>query len=199
MLILQCIFGALSSLWFGPTGRLRACLRRPTLVNCRRRRGTRYIIAAASMFCSRVRKLCGRKRDSVANSGVIAFSAGIVSRPVRDALSHLHAYLRGIGLLPGSSPSLDKILGGKCLFGPNSSRVFWCEFGCLCVCACARARACLCVCACVCVLCVCCTCVVRVCACVCVTRARARACVLRARAWVTHADELLHPFTPYAF
>ena len=153
-------------------------MRRPTLVNCRRRRGARYIIAAAPMFCSRVRKLCGRKRDSVANSGVIAFSAGIVSRPVRDALSHLHAFLRGIGLLPGSSPSLDKILGGKCLFGPNSSRVFWCEFGCLCVCACARARACACVCVCLCVvrvLYVCCACV-----CVCALRARARVCVARA-------------------
>ena len=108
----------------GPTGRLRACLRRPTLVNCRRRRGARYIIAAAPMFCSRVQKLCGRKRDSVANSGVIAFSAGIVSRPVREAPSHFHACLRGLGLLPGSSPSLDKILGGKCLFGPIGSRVF---------------------------------------------------------------------------
>ena len=52
---------------------------------------------------------------------------------------------------------------------------------------------------------VCCACVVRV-LCMCCTfvcvyflRERARACVLRARAWVTHADELLHPFTLYAF
>ena len=61
--------------------------------------------------CSKIVR--AENRDSVANSGVIAFSAGIVSHPVRDAPSHFHAYLRGLGLLPGSSPSLDKILGGK--------------------------------------------------------------------------------------
>ena len=186
------ILGAfIPSLWFGPTGRLRACLRRPTVVNYRRRRGARYIIAAAPMFCSRVRKLCGRKRDSVANSGVIAFSAGIVSRPVREAPSHFHAYLRGLGLLPGSSPSLDKILGGKCLFGPNSSRVFgvggW-------VFVCVRVRAGARVCACVVrVLCLCCA---------CVRYARARECVgyPRRRACSPfHTLQVLdvHPFAPY--
>ena len=76
------------------------------------------------MFRSRVRNRAAENRDSVANSGVIAFSAGIVAHPVRDDPSYFHAYLRGIGLLHGSSPSLDKILRGKCLFGPNSSRVF---------------------------------------------------------------------------
>ena len=150
-------------------------MRRPTVVNYRRRRGARYIIAAAPMFCSRVRRSCGRKRDSVANSGVIAFSAGIVSRPVRDAPSHFHAYLRGLGLLPGSSPSLDKILGGKCLFGPISSRVFGVWFW---VFVCVRVRAgtrvCVCVCLCVVrVLCMCCTVCVRV-------FLRARVCVARA-------------------
>jgi len=65
------------------------------------------------------------------------------------------------------------------------------------VCVRVRAGARVCVCVCLCVVCVLCMC----CACVCVyfLRERARACVLRARAWVTHADELYHPFTPYAF
>ena len=61
------------------------------------------------------------------------------------------------------------------------------------VCVRVRAGARVCVCVCLCVVHVLCM-VVRVCACV--FYASARACVLRARAWVTHADELLHPFTP---
>ena len=69
-------------------------------------------------------KIGGRNHDSVATFECDVFSAGIIS-PLHDAPFLVHTCLRGFGLLLGSSPSLDKMLGGKCSVRLNSSRTTW--------------------------------------------------------------------------
>ena len=63
--------------------------------------------------------------DSVASFECDVSSAAIISHPLHDAPFLVHTCLRGFGLLPGSSPSLDKLLGGKCSVRLNSFRTTW--------------------------------------------------------------------------